>query len=183
MRSLRSIGPGAFWVVALSTPHLGGAQVAPRDSVRATASRLFARISGKWSCKGGFPRGGTLEADLAFTPGLGGAVLSFEHVDRAPGMYWQRSTWALDAKLPKIVSVGLAGSQKDMSGAPVGFSSTALTDTSITLQADTLAAPPFATNRFTYFSRQHQSLEMRWEVLRNAAWSLGDSLVCGRVNG
>jgi hypothetical protein len=43
------------------------------------------RISGKWSCKDGFPRGGTLEADLAFTPGLGGNIVSFEHVDRAPG--------------------------------------------------------------------------------------------------
>ena len=182
MRSLRYIGLGAFWVVALSTPHLGRAQLASRDSTRAISVRLFARLSGKWSCRGGFPRGGALEADLAFTPGLGGNIVSFEHIDRAPGVYWQRSTWAVDAKLPKTVSVGVAGSQKDMSGAAAGFSSTALSDTSITLQADTLATPPFATNRFTYFSRTHDSLEMRWEVLRNAAWSLGDSLVCGRVN-
>lgn len=182
MRSLGSIGLGAFWVLALSTPHLGRAQVMSRDSTRAISARLFTRLSGNWSCKGGFPRGVALEADLAFAPGLGGSIVSFEHVDRAPGVYWQRTTWAVDAKLAKVVSAGMAGSQKDMSGAPAGFSSTALTDASITLQADTLAAPPFATNRFTYLSRTRDSLEMRWEVLRNAAWALGDSLVCARVS-
>jgi hypothetical protein len=183
MRGLRFVGLGAFWVVALAAPRPGRAQAASRDSTRAISARLFARLGGKWSCKGGFARGGALEADLAFTPALGGNVMSFEHVDRAPGVYWQHTTWAIDAKLPKIVSVGIAGSQKDMSGAPAGFSSTALSDTSITLQADTLATPPFATNRFTYLSRSRESLEMRWEVLRNAAWSLGDSLVCERAKG
>jgi len=172
----------ALWAVALlTTPRLGRAQADPRDTIRAMSARLFARFSGRWSCKGGFARGGALEADLAFSPGLGGNIVSFEHVDRAPGAYWQRSTWAVDAKLPRVVSVGIAGSQKGATGAAVAFFSTGLNDTSITLQADTLGSPPFATNRFTYLSPRRDSLEMRWEVLRNGAWSLGDSLTCGRT--
>jgi hypothetical protein len=122
-----------------------------------------------------------LEADLAFSPGLGGKIVSFEHVDRAPSIYWQRGTWAVDAKLARVASAGVAGSTKDASGVPTAFFSTTLSDTSITLQADTLGSPPFSPNRFTYRSPTHDSLAMRWEVLRNGAWSLGDSLVCGRV--
>jgi len=114
-------------------------------------------------------------------PALGGNIVGFEHVDRTPGSYWQRATWALDPKLPRVVSAGVAGSQKDATGSPAAFYSTMLRETSITLQADTLGSPPFAPNRFTYLSPARDSLEMRWEVLRNGTWSLGDSLMCGRA--
>ena len=181
MRQRRHAGLVLLGAVAfLTAPRLGRAQSAPRDSIRATSERLFARVAGKWSCKGGFSRGGSLEADLAFSPDLGGKIVSFEHVDRAPSIYWQRGTWAVDAKLARVTSAGIAGSTKDASGVPAAFFSTALSDTSITLQADTLGSPPFTPNRFTYRSPTRDSLEMRWEVLRNGAWSLGDSLLCGR---
>lgn len=177
----KHVGLVLLGAVAILTPRLGQAQAVSRDSTRATSARLFERLAGNWSCKGGFSRGGALEADLAFSPGLGGSIVSFEHVDRTPSVYWQRSTWAVDAKLPRVVSAGVAGSKKDASGAPAAFFSTALSDTSITLQADTLGSPPFAPNRFTYLSPRRDSLEMRWEVLRSGAWSLGDSLTCGRA--
>jgi hypothetical protein len=69
-----------------------------------------------------------LEADLAFSPGLGGKIVSFEHVDRAPSVYWQRGTWAVDAKLARVASAGVAGSTKDASGAPTARRITVATD-------------------------------------------------------
>lgn len=145
----------------------------------AAVGRLFTRVTGKWSCEGGFPNGRKLAADLEFTSGRDDRVLTFEHVDREPGAYWQRSTWGYDAKANRIVSLAMTGSTKDRSSLPAMFTSREWTDSSITLDADTLKTPPFAPNRFRY-SLRGGALKMVWEVSRNTAWAVGDSLVCLR---
>jgi hypothetical protein len=147
------------------------------DSVAA----LFKALAGHWSCNGGFPHGGALAADLTFTPVAGDYAIDFRHVDRAPGIYWQNSTWAFDGKSGRVVSTGMSGSQKDRAGAASMFTASRWSPTSITLDADTVKAPPFAPNRFTYAVGGGSTLTMRWEVERNGAWALGDSLVCGRT--
>jgi hypothetical protein len=147
------------------------------DSVLA----LFRGLAGAWSCAGGFARGGPLAADLLFEPALGGHVLRFGHVDRSPSTYWQQSTWMFDMKAKAIVSTGAVGSTKDYAGTPSLFVASAMSATSVTLAADTIKAPPFAPNRFTYTLRGPEQLEMRWEVQRDRSWQLGDSLVCHRA--
>jgi len=154
-----------------------GAPAAPFPD---SAMALFKALAGHWSCNGGFARGGSLAADLTFTPAMDGHALSFEHVDRVPGSYWQSSTWAVEAKTGRIVSAGAAGSTKDHTGAPTLFVAKAWSPTSVTLEADTIKAPPFAPNRFTYSLLSANGLKMTWEVSRNGTWALGDSLVCAR---
>ena len=153
------------------------------DSVQAAARTLFSSLAGQWSCQGGFPSGRSLSADLRFEPLLGGRALGFEHVDRAPGLYWQRSTWAADSKTRGIVSSALTGSQKDPIVVPALFVSTSWTTNRIELDADTVKKPPFTPNRFTYTVDSGRTLKMTWELSRNGAWVLGDSLVCARKVG
>jgi hypothetical protein len=170
----RLIGMAAF-ACSILTGH-AGAQTA--DS--AAVGRLFAAVAGKWSCEGGFPNGRKLAADLQFTPGVDGRIITFEHVDRAPGAYWQRSTWGYDAKAGRVTSLAMTGSTKDKSSIPAMFTSRAWTESSITLDADTLRTPPFAPNRFTY-SVSAAGLKMVWELGRGGVWALGDSLDCKRA--
>jgi hypothetical protein len=146
-----------------------------------SAAALFKALAGHWSCNGGFARGGALSADLTFAAAVGDYAITFQHADRAPGTYWQKSTWAVDGKTKRIVAAGMAGSQKDRTGAPTLFLSSAWSATSVTLDADTIKAPPFTPNRFTYSVANGATLNMRWEVGRNGAWALGDSLVCSRA--
>jgi hypothetical protein len=165
--------------LAVSLASFASAQAA--TSFPDSAAALFKALAGHWSCEGGFARGGALSADLAFAPALGDYAITLQHADRAPGSYWQTSTWAFDGKAKRIVSAGMAGSQKDRTGAPTLFSSSAWSATSVTLEADTIKAPPFTPNRFTYSVTDGATLKMRWEVGRNGAWALGDSLVCSRA--
>jgi len=145
-----------------------------------SAITLFQRLGGRWDCTGGFARGGSLAADLTFTPLFGAHALAFEHVDRAPGVYWQHGTWSVDAKSGAINSAGVAGSTSEYMGSPTLFVAQNWTTTSITLVADTIKSPPFASNRFTYSLIAANTLKMVWEISRNGQWAVGDSLVCAR---
>ena len=78
------------------------------------------------------------------------------------------------------MSLSTSGSTKNASVSPALFLGAQWTDSSIVLEADTLKSPPWTPNRFSYALRGGASLLMRWEVQRNGAWSLGDSLVCAR---
>jgi hypothetical protein len=151
----------------------------PGAAVPVTAP-LFARLSGSWSCAGGFANGRALSADLSFTPFDDGRTLTFSHRDRPPGVFWHRSTWAIVGNSRELVSVGFSGSRANTDAAPVLFIGRDVSDTAVTLVADTLKAPPFTPNRFRYVVDSSGRLLMRWEVQRNGSWALGDSLVCAR---
>jgi hypothetical protein len=172
---------GALFTIACFATHALAQQPPTPSAFPDSVAKLFKAVAGRWSCAGGFARGGALAADLKFTPAVGDYAITFQHVDRAPGSYWQNSTWAFDGKSGRIVSTGMSGSQKDQTGAPSMFSASAWSPTSVTLDADTIKAPPFTPNRFTYAVTAGSTLTMRWEVGRNGAWSLGDSLVCSRA--
>jgi hypothetical protein len=156
------------------------ARSASAQSFPDSATTLFRNLSGRWSCAGGFGRGGALAADLTFTAIMSAHALSFEHIDRAPSTYWQRSTWSVDARTGGIVAAGIAGSTRAYTGSPTLFVAPAWGTTRIVLNADTIKTPPFVPNRFTYAVNPAGELEMKWEVLRNGSWALGDSLVCSR---
>jgi hypothetical protein len=79
-----------------------------------------------------------------------------------------------------VSSIAMTGSTKNRSGAPALFTAHEWSRYAITLVADTVKTPPFAPNRFTFRLERADRLTMRWEVARNGAWALGDSLVCAR---
>jgi hypothetical protein len=143
-------------------------------------ANLFRAIKGNWSCAGGFARGGALSADLAFQLIGDGHAVSFTHIDRSPGLYWQHAVWAAEPKTGHIISVGIAGAKADFTGTPVSFAATNWSATDVMLVADTSRGPTSVPNRFEYSLLREDSLKMRWEILRNGAWMLGDSLLCAR---
>ncbi len=158
-----------------------GAQAPPvADSIAARASALFAHFSGRWSCVGGFARGGSLQADLTFSSVADGRALMFVHADRPPNTYWQSASWSLD-DAGRIVSLAVAGSTKSRTGTPSLFIATAWNENSLTLVADTVKSPPFAPNQFTYSLTTGNDLKMVWEVSRNGSRAVGDSLLCHRA--
>jgi len=172
-----------FAIVALvvdpSSLHAQAATL--QDSVVNRAASLFRNIAGRWTCAGGFARGGALASELTFTPFADGRALAFLHADRAPNAYWQSATWSLDAA-GHVVSMAMAGSVKTRTGAPALFIATAWSERSITLVADTVKnTPPFAPNQFTYSLISPDSLKMLWELSRGGLKAVGDSLLCGRV--
>jgi hypothetical protein len=144
-----------------------------------SAGKLFHALDGRWSCEGGFPRGGALAADLSFTLSPDGRAMLFEHLDRAPNVYWQRAIWALEST-GRIVSLGVAGSTKQQNGNSSFFVAREWSANSVTLVADTIKAPPFAPNRFTYSTTGENTLKMVWELARSGTWVVGDSLRCRR---
>lgn len=152
----------------------------PPDTATSPASTLFASLAGRWSCTGGFGRGGALQADLTFMLVAGGRALAFQHVDRSPSVYWQSATWGLESGTDRIVSLAMAGSMKAGAGTPSMFVASRWSATSLTLVADTLKAPPFAPNQFTYTVSGANTMKVVWEVSRNGALVVGDSLMCAR---
>lgn len=151
---------------------------AQREQAKA---ELFRRLVGQWSCEGGFARGGALSADLSFASAIDDRVLTFTHMDRPPNVFWQRSTWLMNGKTGRLVSVGANGSQKERTAAPVMFTASEWTDRSVIFVADTLNVPPFVPNRFVYSLPDSNHLRMRWEINRDTLWTLGDSLTCRRA--
>src|SRR5580765_4824701 len=94
--SFRVASPIAFAMALVASP-LHAQASTTNDSLSARAAALFERMSGNWSCSGGFSRGGTLDSDMSFTPILDGRVLFYTHTDRAPNAFWESATWSLDA--------------------------------------------------------------------------------------
>jgi len=169
-------------LVVLIAATSAGAQAPPvADSIATRASALFGHLSGRWSCAGGFARGGPLEADLTFTSVADGRALTFVHADRPPNIYWQSASWSLD-DAGRIVSLSVAGSSKIRTGTASLFIATAWNESSLTLVADTVKTPPFAPNQFTYSLTGGNDLKMVWEVTRNGSRAVGDSLLCRRVH-
>lgn len=157
----------------------GGASGQQIGTSADTAGKLFRALDGRWNCEGGFSRGGALAADLSFTLTPDGRAMWFEHLDRAPNVYWQRAIWALDSARG-IVSLGVAGSTKQRTGRSAFFVARAWSTNAVTLVADTIKAPPFAPNRFTYSTTGENKLKMVWELARAGTWVVGDSLLCTR---
>jgi hypothetical protein len=166
----------AMCFVLLGSGGVFGQQVGTNPD---TARKLFRAMDGRWSCEGGFTRGGALAADLSFTLSPDGRAMWFEHLDRAPNVYWQRAIWGLESA-GRIVSLGMAGSTKERSGNSSFFVAYAWSANSVTFVADTIKAPPFAPNRFTYSTTGENTLKMVWELARGGTWAVGDSLLCTR---
>jgi hypothetical protein len=153
------------------------AQQMTPDSAVAIGGSVFHSLVGRWGCRGGFPNGRALEADMTFDTTGNGRALRFAHQDRAPGTYWLHSYWSLDARTARIFSNGVSGSTKDQNAAPLTLVATEWNKGSVTFTSDTAKGVP---NRYVYSLGTDGSLKMSWYLGTNGAWFLGDSLVCRR---
>jgi hypothetical protein len=151
------------------------------DTSATAAAQLFAALRGRWSCAGGFANGRALAADLSFTPAMNGKLLRFRDADHAPSSYVQEATGGLSAARHQIVSLAFAAGSKNAPPEPALYVARSWTARSLTLVADTLESPPWAPNRFTYTVNGRNGLKMVWEVERNGAWRMGDTLSCHRA--
>jgi hypothetical protein len=159
-----------------AAPEEGTGRATSPDS---TAAALFAALAGPWACAGAFADGRPLAADLLFEPALDGRALRYRHVDRPPNTFAHEATWAFDAPAGHLISLAFAA-MGDAPASPALFVAEAWTETSITLVADTLRAPPWAPNRFTYTLDGDDALRMVWEIGRGGGWHMGDYLDCQR---
>jgi hypothetical protein len=112
---------------------------------------------------------------------MGGQLLRFRDADHAPSSYVQEATWGLSAARHQIVSLAFAAGSKNAPPEPALYVARSWTAHSLTLVADTLESPPWAPNRFTYAVNGRNGLTRRWEVERNGAWRMGDTLSCHRA--
>lgn len=168
----------AFIAVALISATAGQVAAQARgDSAGTAARQLFAAVSGKWSCEGGFPNGRVLAADLRMESVLDGRSLSAEHLDRAPGSYWQRMSWALDGRRGVLLGVGVAGSTKDQNAAVVSWTARDWKSDGVIFETDSSKAP---VNRYAYTLQSDGTLKYGWYIRAADRWVLGDSLICRR---
>lgn len=142
-------------------------------------STLFAGLRGEWNCKGAFANGKPLEADLSFSPALGGRGLRYVHVDRSPNTYRQESVWGFDKDSGQLASLAYISFSGPLPSAAL-YIAASVTDTSATLVHQKLFSDPFAPNRFRYDVTGKDKLGMVWEVRRDNEWRMGDYLKCDR---
>jgi hypothetical protein len=129
-------------------------------------------LAGNWSCSGAFASGKPLAADVSFTPSLNGRWLTYHHQDRAPGRYEASATLGPASRDTTIAPVTIY----DNFGGNRRFLPT-LAGTELVLLRDTTEVGA-RLERFTFRPRGAGGLWFAWELARNGAWVLGDSLAC-----
>lgn len=149
--------------------------LAGQSSAKPDSSATWSRaLEGSWSCAGAFASGKTLAADLNFTRVLGGRWLSYHHKDRPPGQYEATSLWGpaqWDTTMsPTLLYDNFGGHRRFFPGS---------TGSEVVLTRDTTDAGA-RLERFTFRPRPDGTLWFAWEVSRQGAWALGDSLSCSR---
>jgi len=157
-----------------------GSRAEPADSGKLWQAQhdLFVAVAGHWECTGAFSDGRPVAADLTFTLQPDTRMLDFVHRDRAPNQFIGHWLWGTDQKNNQIVSLGFVGTQTVQ--LPAFLVGRSWTSRSLTLEAQTLASPLSAPNRFTY-SIDGASLNVLWEVQRDGVYTVGDRLKCKRA--
>jgi hypothetical protein len=134
----------------------------------------YADLIGHWSCHGVFPANGkTIDSELRFESDLGGKALLKHHDDTsAPALYHAVEAWGYDAKSNRYNATIL-----DNFGGARLFSSTGWA-------GDTLlwtSAPEIQpAQRFRYIRLPLGKLRIDWEVEKQGAMVVGDTLTCER---
>lgn len=133
------------------------------------------QLSGRWSCAGAFGSGKPLAADIEFTPVLAGRWVQYHHLDRAPGRYEASALLGPATFDSTLVPTTLF----DNFGGHRRFQLTQSPENRITLLRD-MSDPGARVERFVFEPRSQAQLWFAWEVQRDGAWVLGDSLQCRR---
>lgn len=164
----------ASLLIGLMLPFPLAAQTVSQPDSGSTWSRA---LEGAWSCAGAFANGKSLAADLTFTRVLGGRWLSYHHKDRPPGQYEASSLWGPaqrdTAMTPTLLFDNFGGHRRFLPAAA---------GTEVVLTRDSTDAGA-RVERFTFRRRADGTLWFAWEVGRQGAWALGDSLSCSRQQG
>ena len=178
MKNSRTIIP-VLIVCALSAPlitkALRGAQDASSGAIPAFKDSIagFQYFSGTWGCQGSFPATGkTIASQLTFAPALDGAFLELQHDDLPPSKFHALEMWGWDAKTSTFTATIF-----DNFGGARRFTSPGWQDQSITWSATTVPGP---TERFVFRKDSTSQMTVNWEVNRDSAWKIGDTLTCTR---
>ncbi|TFW13587.1 hypothetical protein E4L96_19615 [Massilia arenosa] len=129
-------------------------------------------FSGQWSGKGAFASGRPIEADVAFTPELDGAWMSYRHTDRAPNTYKALSMWGArkDGGLAMVVFDSMGGQRELVSSGWV--------DGKLTFARGEGARE----EHFVFEKIDARHFRMTYEVRKDgAAWRMVDALVFERA--
>jgi hypothetical protein len=131
-------------------------------------------FSGSWGCKGTFPASGkTIESHITFTPDLDGAWLSMRHDDIPPNRFHALELWGWDAKQSQFSATIF-----DNFGGARHFTSPGFQDQTLTWNADTVAPSTTPAERFVFRKDSATQFTVNWEVNRDSAWKIGDTLTC-----
>ena len=148
----------------------GGAMASPIDA----AFRDFAALQGEWTCHGVFPASGkTIDSNVRFALDLDGKALVKHHDDTsAPALYHALEAWGFDAKNQRYNATIL-----DSFGGARLFSSAGWADGRLVWSS---AADVKPAQRFTYVREGQDGLRIDWELERDGAFVIGDTLHCSR---
>jgi len=156
------------------------AQKASRQPAK--VSELITQFRGEWSCNGAFTKDNRpLEADIIFTPVLGGKALKYEHKDLPPNSFHALGFWNIDSASNTLTYTfvsTLKGSQEANSRYFVGK---LMDSKTLVFTADTLAAAPFRENRYVYEIKSKDKFKYQWQVFNDGIWKTGDYLNCSKT--
>lgn len=135
--------------------------------------RDFADLQGEWACHGVFPASGkTIDSALRFAFDLDGKALLKHHDDTSPpATYHALEAWGFDARSNRYNATIL-----DSFGGARLFSSEGWKDGKLVWSSSPEVKPA---QRFIY-AREAAGLRIDWEVERDGAFAIGDTLRCSR---
>jgi len=134
----------------------------------------FADLQGEWTCHGVFPASGkTIDSTVRFAFDLDGKALVKHHDDTsAPALYHALEAWGYDAKNQRYNATIL-----DSFGGARLFSSAGWKDGRLLWSSAPEVKPA---QLFTYVREGHKGLRIDWEVEKEGAFVIGDTLHCSR---
>jgi hypothetical protein len=131
-------------------------------------------FTGTWGCKGSFPATGkTIESRITFTPDLDGAWLAVRHDDTPPNKFHALELWGWDAKKSELTATIF-----DNYGGARHFTSPGWQDQSLTWNADVASGATSPSERFVFRKDSASQFTVNWEVNRDNAWKVGDTITC-----
>lgn len=134
----------------------------------------YAVLLGHWTCHGVFPASGkTIDSELRFESDLGGKALLKHHDDTSkPALYHAVEAWGYDAKAGRYRATIL----DNFGGARI-FSSEGWTPQGLVWTSSPDVQPA---QRFVYVRMAQHRLRIDWQVERQGAFVVGDTLTCER---
>jgi len=172
----------AIYGPILASTLLGVAPPSPPSAPvpNADVRPLFKSLEGRWSCAGAFANNKPLSADLEFSSLIDGQLLHYHHADRPPTSYIQDSVWGMDKESGTLMSLAWIAARGQSGTIPAFYVAEEVSPTSVTFVHHSLLKAPWAANRFRY-TVSGNALQMVWEVQKQGAWQMGDTLKCTRT--
>lgn len=157
-------------------PFLGLISLLPFGAMASTDAPFsdFSDLQGTWTCHGVFPASGkTIDSTVRFALDLDGKALVKHHDDTSPpALYHALEAWGFDAKNQRYNATIL-----DSFGGARLFSSAGWKDGRLVWSSAPEVKPA---QRFTYAREGHDGLRIDWEMEREGAFVIGDTLHCSR---